>query len=160
MRTQIPIRVPEQRDFTDPLLRFLMVTPTGEIKTIYYERNVATPLLQCAWIVSGDRRVGLAHVEPSFWAKSAGYSDLLALLQAEDREEDFDAILQWYEIARMNPMIDPLPAEYLPDEVLRRRALKTQRVAPQLPPPVRKRRAQADNTEEPAQDKPKAKGGK
>lgn len=144
MSSQLPSSVPPQRMCDPggggtPLIRFYAVTPDGRIKTIRYERNVSSPLLRQVWGLVNSRPTILLNVELSYTAKELGYGDLLKMLQDEDREEDFAAIVQWYELAEGASGIDPLPDDYLPDALLRRRLEGKKKLAPKLPPPKKRK---------------------
>ncbi len=112
----------EVRTVSDPLLREYVVMPSGQIKTVYYERNVSSPLIRVEFArAENGRVVGVAAVSIS--AKMPGWSLLRDLYEAEGRLVDYETFLLYQEQTRKRGLTAAIGDAYLPDEVLRRRAV-------------------------------------
>jgi hypothetical protein len=136
--------------------------PSGHVKRCLFERNITCPFLFVQWDVDPQtqRPVRLSHlsVNPAF--ARLGYTSLEDLYEKEDRLEDFAEYVKWSDHANNVPGTDPLPPEYLPDEVHRRvKEWPKLRKRVDLKPPKRSRKP-ADAAPKAAKRKrtPKVKG--
>lgn len=128
----------EIRMISDQLFREYLVMPSGQIKTAYWERNVASPLLHVEFQRHQGRVVRVLSVRLSS-SLGEGWSLLRDLYEAEGRSVDYETFLLYQEQARKRGIETPIDDAYLPDEVLRRRAswfIEQRRL--ELPPPQRK----------------------
>lgn len=146
-------KIPELRNLTSPLLQFFLVKPDGHIKRALFERNLDCPLLLVTWIKDeSGRKVALDYVDVHPTFKRQGWDSLESLYIAEDRAEDFASYVKWSDhanaLAEACAEHEPLPVDYLPDEVLRRRReYKTQAAKIKLPPPKKRKADKGDKGE-------------
>lgn len=120
------------------LLVEYVVTPSGQIKSCYYERNVQPALLHMQWIKAkdGHRIIGVSKISVPERDAKDGYVLLRDLYEAEGRMQDFEAFKLYKVQAVKRHVTVDIDDAYMPDEVLRRRRdyVKQQRTL-ELPPP-------------------------
>lgn len=135
-------KLPSLRGLDTPLLRFHVVSPDGRIKTVLFERNLRSPILTVEWGGEDEHRpTELVSVEVRKSLRREGWAALEDLYRAEDRLEDFESYRKWEIHASTVPGVPPISEEYLPDEVLRRRAeYRSKQIAISLPPPKRRKK--------------------
>lgn len=106
----------------DDLFRVWVVTPTGRIKTIYYQNSVNSPLLDVEKFEGKPGRVTEFHdIDLTRAAKREGYALLKELYRAENRMDDWEVWLDYQENCQRLHHTEEFPKEFLPDEVRRRR---------------------------------------
>lgn len=139
--------VPALRTLESPLLQYFVVMPSGHIKRCIFERNITCPYLVIRWDYDKqtNRPIGLKHVSIDPVWEGLGWSSLEDLYRREDRLEDFAEFVKWSDHANSVGGVDPIPNEYLPDEVLRRqREWPKLRKRIELKPPKRSRKAKEE----------------
>lgn len=139
------------RGLDTPLLRFHAVSPEGRIKTILFERNLTSPILIVEWGGEDPKRpTELVSVDLLKSIKKEGWIGLEDLYQQEDRLEDFDSYCRWEIHASSVPGVPMISDDYLPDEVLRRRAsYKQEQIKLSLPAPKRRKAKEPKESKEP-----------
>lgn len=128
------------RQTFDELFRDYVVMPSGQIKTVYYERNVSPALLHIERKGNNERTSAIVHVDVPTELKQQGFVLLSELYAREDRLEDWETYLIFQRQCRQNHVTHDIADEYLPDEVLRRRALAKETQGKAMLPPSKKKK--------------------
>lgn len=109
------------RHFQQDPFRTWLVTPNGNVKTVYFHGNVQSPLLDVGYHRVNGRVMGITFVRASGAASSEGYSMLEDLYREEGREGEWEAFLDYQRNIQAMDIVQHFPDEMLPKEVLSRR---------------------------------------
>ena len=98
------------------LLVEYVVTPSGQIKSCYYERNVQPALLHLEPLKAGDghRIIGISRITVSPRYAKEGYVLLRDLYEAEGSMENFAAFCMYKREAPKRGTTTPSDDAYLP----------------------------------------------
>ena len=111
------------RSVQDDLFRAWVVMPNGRIRTIYYQNSVTSPYLIVEKHHAKPGRVtSFGEVALSPAARRSGCALLKDLYAAEDRMDDWAVWLDYQDTVEAANDRTEFPDEYLPSEVLGRRA--------------------------------------